>query len=470
MKYKFKISIYLVLIKALYILTCSEMLSDDWHGFSFGVSVDFSRIWIEILPFIIGMRIYLNSYKCNAVSFFCTMVFVMAFIPANSGLTISNNNLFYYTLNQIYLLFILLLSGKLSLAIGDKYGSEGALNTIYNHTSYKMIFRLSMVLLTSLIILKVYLQNGLDFTNIILGEMYDVRSENTEFYASHEGSFFAYFYIFADAAMYWIVPIFLYNSIIRKNLVDMSVAIIAVLAEFSTSMTKGTLFVLFIVVYFAMLNIYKRENKASEFFLLGIITLFGISHIEFIYNEFSVVFESVIRRTFYMTQYMISCHYDFFSTHDKFWFTHECFLIERIMQPLLGSSYHTGAIKIISDNCFDGLIPAPNAGMFAEAYAQMGVLGTIVFPFIHVYLLKIVYTYSSWYGTGICMVLSAKFFLRLNSVYNLETGYLFALIFFIVVTIWLQKETKTSIDNNKKKRKKTYESSSFHSYVSAESK
>lgn len=420
------------------------MLDEDWHGFSFGVNIHYENIYIEIVPFILAIVIFSKHYRDNCVGFFLTMMTAMAFIPSNSALTISNVTYSYYIMSQIYMLMLMLLIGRLSVKIGHSSISAPIQRYLIEDKRLSGVFRFTMIFATSLVLIKVYMQNGLDFTNLFIGEMYDVRGANADFYSSHEGSFYAYLSIFADSAMFWFVPIFLFVSLIKKNVIDLSLTILALLAEFSASMMKATLFVLLIIVFVLVLTIIKKTTKASLYFLISLISLFVISYIEYISNGVSIVFETLIRRLFYMTQYMVQCHYDFFSCHNKFYFTHECFIVEKIMSALLGSAHSSGAIKLVSDYCFAGTIPAPNAGMFAEAYAQIGAMGAVAFPFIHYMILKQVYKYATWYGDSIALVLMVKFYLRLNSVYVLETGYFVALLFFIIVTKWLQKKSIAS--------------------------
>ena len=186
--------------------------------------------------------------------------------------------------------------------------------------------------------------------------------------------------------------------------------------------------------------------------ITSIFIFFVLAFVEYSLCETDVIFNVVIRRLFYVTDYMEYCHYEFFSTHHKLWFTQDFFGVQNVFSHIFGRFYTRESVGVISDNCFEGLLPAPNSGLFAEGYAQLGYLGTIIFPFIHAKLIYWVYTVSSNYGHGAAFIIMVKLCLSMLSIYIFASAYFIPLLIFASVTYILKtkkiKNESSSINVN----------------------
>ena len=140
-----------------------------------------------------------------------------------------------------------------------------------------------------------------------------------------------------------------------------------------------------------------------------------------------------------MTNYMEYCHYDFFANHDKLWFTQDFFGVQNIMSKLLGRFYPTESVVVISNAKFEGLLPAPNSGLFAEAFAQLGYVGFCLFAFLQVLVVKMMYKTAKYYGDGIAFIILSKLYLVMVSVYVFASVYIVPMIIFVLLTLVIKK-------------------------------
>lgn len=447
----FRMGLLLLLLKLTYIYMVIKLLPEDYMLWSFRKDIHVSNIVFELLPFSIALFIYLRMYRHNAISVFCTMLFMVAFIPANSGLTLSNDPLDFYLQINVYLILLLYLLGRYSVREGN-LDYQGQQNNILFKNKQKKKFRYIIIIALLVEIYQIYQYNGLNILSIFSSVMYDVRADYAESFAEKTGSLFTYLTIILRAFTNWLLLIFLYYSIIKKNVVDVFFCIFVVLAIFSMQMMKSTLFVLVVVLYAAWATLKNKLNNISEVLITSIFIFFVLAFVEYSLCETDVIFNVVIRRLFYVTDYMEYCHYEFFSTHHKLWFTQDFFGVQNVFSHIFGRFYTRESVGVISDNCFEGLLPAPNSGLFAEGYAQLGYLGTIIFPFIHAKLIYWVYTVSSNYGHGAAFIIMVKLCLSMLSIYIFASAYFVPLLIFASVTYILKtkkiKNESSSINVN----------------------
>lgn len=445
----FRMGFLLLLLKLMYIYMVIKLLPTDYMLWSFRKNVNVDNIVYELFPFGAALFIYLRMYRRNAISAFSTMLFMVAFIPANSGLTLSNDPLDFYLQINVYLILLLYMLGLYSIREGNQ-DYQGQQNSILFKNKQKKKFRFIVIVALLVEIYQVYQYNGLNILSILSSVMYDVRADYAESFAENTGSLFTYLAIILRAFTNWLLLIFLYYSIIKKNVLDVCFSIFVVLAIFSMQMMKSTLFVLVVVLYAAWATSKNKLNNISEVLIISIFIFFVFAFVEYSLCETDIIFDVVIRRLFYVTDYMEYCHYDFFSTHHKLWFTQDFFGLQNIFSQIFGRFYTKASVGVISDNCFEGLLQAPNSGLFAEGYAQLGYLGTIIFPFIHAKLIYWVYTISSNYGRGAAFIIMVKLCLSMLSIYIFASAYFVPLLIFAFITYVLKtkKEKNESSSTN----------------------
>ena len=436
----YAIGVCMLLIKVFYLLIIDEQLPEDYMLWTFHKDVHFEKVPFELFFFFVALFTYLKLYKRNFFGIFMTLVFVISFVPANSGLSLSNDSYDFYILNNLYAYFLIMVTGLLCVRYKQTGEIKGFdINNVFSRKKNLNTFRVFLLLFVGIVLYRVYLINGLDIGKIFVSQMYDVRAEYAETYSSQTNTMFSYLSIIIGSFSSWFVPIYLYISIRRKMTIDIIVGLFVLLALFSVSMQKSTLFILVVVVYVAWASKKQWLSSFAEHFIYAIAALFIISFIEYsLYGE-SIIFSMVIRRIFYVPNYMINIHYEFFSDHPKLGFTQDCFFVQNILQRIVPREYAFESVKVISENCFDGLLPAPNAGLFAEAFAQLGIIGLFVFPFIHIGIVRYVVKYTSWYGMGISIIILVKLYLSMMSVYILASAYSVGILIFIFTSIFIKK-------------------------------
>jgi len=301
--------------------------------------------------------------------------------------------------------------------------------------------RFFTVLVCVISLIRTYMYNGLNLS-FVFSDMYSVRADYASYYASTTGSLTAYVLLIVTNLGSWFLPIYLYYAIVNKKLLDVLLSILSIIAVFTIEMMKAQLLIIPIVLYFAFLKMKDNLHGVIEKVTKGLILIIIASLVEYKVRGESWLFSVVIRRLMYVPTYMINIHYGYFRLHDKILFTNDAFFIQYIGRLLFGQRYPYTAVKVISDNCFRGLLPSPNTGMFAEAYAQLGVAGIFVFPFIILWIGNLIRKYSQSYGDGAVLVALTYLSIRLISVYILTSSTMIGIIEFVLISMlfrFLQK-------------------------------
>ena len=435
----------MIILKVLYIYVFSVFLPDKWELWSVDKNINYFNALIEFIPFLLILVIYLYTYKRgSSLSFLSTLLFVMYFIPNNSCLTLSCYDIEYYTLNSIYSMLVFI-----AIGIYEKRGryecdaSEIDQNYIWENKKMIRIMSSICIIVCIVCILYVYTYNGLNFS-FLFADRYTTRSVFADYYASHVGSIVSYVILIVTSVFNWFLPICLYFSVYSKKIPYIVLCTFTYLAFYTVQQTKATLFTYVLVILICYITRKKRIEIIGEVFIRAFILVFAICILEekVLGSSLVLVF---LRRLLYIPQYLVHIFYDFYSNNPKLWFTQDAFFIQKFMAFIFGRSYSQSAIATISQNCFNGLIPSPNTGMLAEAYAQLGYLGIVIFPFIIAFVAKKMNDSSLWYGQGAAMVIMAEFSITAISVQLLTSSTFVGFLIFILISILLKKlyESKT---------------------------
>ena len=206
-----------------------------------------------------------------------------------------------------------------------------------------------------------------------------------------------------------------------------------------------------IVAVILIVAFCEKKGKVEEITLVVckyFVAFFCVCFLENAITGKAYLYTFIVRRVLYMPTYLNKIYYDFFLVNPKTWFTQDCFFLQNVFSRLFGSSYNTGLYRIISINCFRGLIPSPNNGLFSEAFPQMGYLGIFVFPFIYYFIIGFVGRISSNYGKGASAVVMAKLSLIMLSTSILASGRLVGIIVFWFIT-YLIKQIQYTISKRR---------------------
>lgn len=437
----FKVGFGLILIKILYIATTASMLPQNYLIWPFDKRVALNLIFFELIPFFVCLFIFMLAFQSSdLICFFSAMLFIVAFIPSNSTLSLSGYSINYYVLTQMYyILFffaLLVVSRKASVHTSNE---RFEIDSLYTNKRLLTVVRISMVIVCLLLITYVYLYNGLDFSGLFGNkDMYETRADYADYIAENTGGIISYLYIVINGLFGWLMPVFLYYSLISKKKLDIFLCIFTYAAYYTISMQKGILMIIPVILVIAYLHHNMSFSKITGTLTKMFVLLFLITILEYVIRGESFVYELIIRREFYIPSYMSEKYYSFFCGNTKEWFTQDAFLIQNILRGLLGSAYPSGATSLISQSYFQGLLPSPNTGFFAEAYSQCGALGALIFPFIYTYVVTKVRKIADWYGDGVVAILLVKLFLSMNNVFLLTSSSVIGIILFVIIT-WLLK-------------------------------
>lgn len=436
---KLTMFIEMVLLKYLYMISISLMLSDNYLIWSFDKHVDMFYSFIELVPFIVCLLIYLHGYRANsAYSFFSTLLFIMFFIPSNSGLSLSANDPLYYCLINVYAILIFLLISFLTGREGkDLCQDRFEITRLYESKGRMRVIRVLLIVVCVISIAYVYFYNGLDFS-ALFSDMYETRADYAAYVAENTDSLLSYFLLLFSKMTQWLLPLCFYFALVNKKPIDVFLCLFSFLALFTVSMEKSTLLIVAIVAFIYWAEKHTDFSRVSELIIRLFIAFFAACLIEYSIRGESILFTMIVRRMFYIPTYLTKIYYDFYSVNSKMWFTQDIFFVQNILQSLVGRAYPTNSTQVISSAFFDGLIPSPNTGMFAEAYGQMGVIGTVVFPFIVCVILWVMRRSSDWYGDGAVAVIMTRLCLQMISTSILPSSAFIGVLLMVFVTFLLK--------------------------------
>lgn len=440
-----KILVYLILIKVLYMLSISLMLPDKYELWSYNKNVDWFYFVIELLVLIAVYILAFRHFDWDSMyALVILIIFVMAYIPANSGLSLSGQDVLYYVCVNIYfaLLFAVLDSLEKHLQDEDEYNTFEEQSILFDNRKL-LLLRIFMLVICGITIYFVYQYNGLNF-NILNSVMYDTRANYAEYIASRQGTFISYFALILMGITTWMLPLYLYLSLYYGKALDIIIALFTFLALYLMEMQKSTLMVIPLVLLI-LLCTKKKNRKGICFYVLNFfVLLFVAIFVEyFIRKGTSSIFNFLIPRMFYMPTYLSKIYYDYFSVNHKMWFTQDVFIVSNILSRLIGRFGSDSIVGTISNSFFKGLIPSPNTGFFAEAFAQVGYFGIVIFPLILGALTKLIYKTSKWYGEGVELTLGARWALLLLNTQVLTSTRMVSILMFVLITFFLVKTTNS---------------------------
>lgn len=429
--------ILLCIYKLVYTVVMIDLLPEYWSGvYDFDKNISVLNVFLEIIPFIICVIVYIIYFRKNSpLSFFITLFFCLYVVPNNSILVLSNYDIEYYFLVNIYSFLCLLLLGRLNVKNSAKTEYEEGILYIWDNKKLIKILRITTYIVCIITIIYVYLMGGLNFKLIFSSssDMYDVRSDFAEFYAANTNSFISYFILIWTAVYTFMLLIGLYVAIKKNYIMDILICIFTYMALYTLSMEKGVLLRPIIVIFVVFLEKKGRIINASHYFWIGVLGVIAVSFLEPKICGTTVLFDTIIKRVTYLPAYLTHAYYEFFHDNHKVWFTVDVWQLDKITRLFLPKHYYTGIVTTISNNCFPG-IPSPNTGLFAEAYAQAGIFGVVIFPPIVTAIISFLNNTVRRYGMGCSMVILASFCLSLTNIQILSASMMVQVIIFALIT------------------------------------
>lgn len=442
MNYKLNLSkkelkelIILILIRYLYLFLTVNVLKDLWYVGSgtYGIDFNINKDIIASITFLF-ITFYYVKYKNQSmfINVFLNIIYILYFIPLNASFSINNMSIMYYISSNLYFGFIFFLLTNIKL--NKKKNPE----TNWNFADNKYLRLFFFILCIMFIIYKLF-YNGFSLNLTLNSDLiYSNRAEYTTFLDTISGSFISYFISILKNLISYVAPIYLFISLEKKRLVPTIVSFICLLSIFSVSSSKNTIFFIIIVIIIYIMQKLNILDKINEIFDIGMLLFLLICVLLFFMGK-NFLYILIIRRIMYIPAWLNSIYYDYFISASPVCWSQDTF----ILQNILPSAYDTSPLNIISNIYFNGEIPSPNTGMFAEAIMHFHYIGIFIYPILIYVLIKASDFIYSFYTNPIKVIIAIKLVLQITNVSIVRTDFIlsyvcFSILLFIIPLIYIK--------------------------------
>lgn len=252
------------LIRACYIYLTKEILfsfsygpSHPHYDISYNVIKDFATSIIFLLESVILFSLKKSEFCDNLLN----MLYLIYFIPLNAVSPLVDADIGFIILSNLFIFELIF-----CLSFNFQYRKRIVFSTINKNDCYweNRIRPLCVVVCFLFIAFKLSI-NGLRFSLIFLGsETYANRMLTVELLREYDGSIIGIISnILNDIATY-VAPVYLFISIKERRWMEIIIAIITILAQFSLFSMKGTLLFIPIVLFLAL---YKNVQRFTTLLL-----------------------------------------------------------------------------------------------------------------------------------------------------------------------------------------------------------
>ena len=424
----FSIFISLFLYKAILDIIYVSYISKKWLFMGFINShniYNYSLSWIILIvmsPLILNNLIYKN-----ASSLFISLFNFMAFIPNITLIGLYD----YYDYTYIILFFIYwFLLNILNLVIPS-------FKIIKVRDQHNLVYKVIVFLTVTIIIFISYKYTGFRI-DLNIFNAYSYRDEAIGYNLSSILD-----YLFSISRN--ILPVLIIDKLVKNKKIQALLLFFVGFLAYSVTGSKSVLFSYFIV--YIGYWFYKSERIRYISILLVIMML--ISIIEILFTGKSYIIDVFVRRVFFIPGLLTFYYYDFFKVNP----------VDYFRQGIVGrlgvkSPYIFQIPQIIGDNYFLGAYA--NAGLFSDAYSNLGTIGVFIMPIIITLTLKLIDLVSLDLDDRIVFAASITcVFSLLNSSYftALITHGLLATI---IILYFINTNDYKDSDNNLYTKKKNY--------------
>ena len=242
------------------------------------------------------------------------------------------------------------------------------------------IYVKKFLMLASIIAIIIIIAKSLpDFTlSFSLNEVYDTRAD----YKTNASDWMTFVKTAFGA---YVCPGLLAYFIAKKKKLPVFIFLILQITVYSFAKDKTYLFDLFMAIALGIMG-KKIIHNSKRYFNIGIFAFSGINILAVLGQYSNFIFNIVTRRIMVVPSWLNYLYFEFFSQNEKLLWRQDVFIIDK----LFVAPYDCSAPLLISEKYLNGLVSNPNAGLLAEAYAQFGLVGIIIYPLLIVVLLNVV--------------------------------------------------------------------------------
>lgn len=426
----------LLVLKYLYIFLSVMILAPAWYHGPDGYHVNFI-FWKELLSSVVFTAVavfYLRSPIRDAfIKNLMLFLFVLYYIPLNSAYAINDQTFGFFLLSNLY--FALLVAGVIFL---DRFIAKrkkprrlkgrNEKSLVWNRTLNLFCFIMCL-----LYILHKLSYNGLEFSiSMANDDVYSTRATYSEYLQKIGGSLYSYLLAIVRYMISYVTSYYLISGLIRRKPVAVITSVVTILSMYSVSSQKSTLLVPVLVVavyFFRQLKVLKRFDRI---FIFGMLALLLVCLAEHFLLRSDSIFTLIIRRQMYIPSWLNTLYYEFFSQNDKVLWSDSVIVMQNLLEPV----YDQSVLELINNTYFQGEVPSPNTGMFAEAYMHFGVLGALLYPgLLSVFFTVLARIYKK-YGLTIQITLAVRLALTLTNVPITRTDAVLSVFAFSFV-LWI---------------------------------
>lgn len=427
-------------IKILYVFLTVYLLDGLWYtGYgSYGIDFVLLKELLGTVVFLF-MALFFTSMQSKGtfIDSLMTMLFVLYYIPLNSAFSINNTDFLFFLKSNIYY-FLILLCVRWFIKTPKNKATDTSLEK--NDLIYKVFdpafVRVMCVSVCVFCIVYKIMYNGFSFSlSLSSDDIYSTRGEFQTSLDAMSGSLFSYVFSIVRNLADMIIPLYLYYSITQKKFFGFVLSTLSLLSMFSVKSSKTSLIFVLVVLVIVVLRKTKFIKKFSTLFTVGILALLLVCLFETLLFDSSKIYMLLIRRVLYYPAWLNSLYVDFFSQNAKVMWTQDTFLLQMVFSP----QYPQGILSTISNYFYNGQIPSPNTGMFAEAYMHWGELGIAIYPMILTALMVFSNKVFSKYGEPISILVAVKLVLKLTNVPLVRTDFMLSYVLFVVLISFLPR-------------------------------
>jgi hypothetical protein len=236
--------------------------------------------------------------------------------------------------------------------------------------------------------------------------------------------------------MHWsgnvIFPLFIIKMVLEKKLINAGIFIVGELVLFSIIGLKTWLFILAIsIVWILFIKVKDFIFKLPMLFFL--INLIG--YLEFTTLKSSFFMNHFTRRVFFSTSLTNWYYLDFFNNNSKLLLTDSAFgWIKRF--GFIGPYNNEPISRLIGRVYYNNIDMNASSGTIADAYANFGWLGILIYPFVLMLIFRLMDKYSQGVESRILIpiIVSMTILLLNGNIFSVMTtyGYIFALMYLLI--------------------------------------
>ncbi len=361
-------------------------------------------------------------------------LFLLYFLPLNAAFALNNMDVPFFLLTSLYCALILGGSFWVSkLAVcKEAHTAVTRERTALTDNVYARVFCATLCLL---FVIHKFMYNGWNFTlSTNYADVYENRASYTAYLQQISGTAWGYILSIVRNLASAVVPFYLLISLLHCRPLGVALATLTTLSMFAVSSGKGGLLLWGLVV--ALFLVYKLGflQHMERLLDIGVVLLLLWCLAETLLLPSTPIYTVLVRRQMYMPAWLDTVYYRFFSEHTKVFWTQDTFLLKNLLSSV--ATYDISPLYVISKQCFNGAVPSPNTGMFAEAYMHFGAVGALIYPALLTAVLWVVVQVYSRGNVAVQVLIAVRCVMQITNVPLLRTDSVLSWMFFTAI-LWV---------------------------------